>query len=153
MKTSGASKPDIDLSSALLTALADAPDNDNRSVRLVRRVGAGSFEFVHDQMHFYLAARWFAEEGRSLAELEKMVAGSTIWIQSPDARRTLWGFAAALLDDKRLLPLLDRVEDNEEWDILRRALKSEAERRDLRVVEPEFVSKHRRGKNKQLLKH
>jgi hypothetical protein len=126
-------KPDIDLPSSVLTALADAPENDNRSVRLVRRLGAGTFEFVHDQMHAYLAARWFAQDGRSMAELEKMIAGSTIWTQSPDARRTLWGFAAALLDDKPLLQLLPRIEDDEEWDILRRALKAEAQRRGLQV--------------------
>jgi hypothetical protein len=75
-------KPDIDLPPSVLTALADAPDNDNRSLRLVRRVGAGAFEFVHDQMHAYLAARWFAQPDRSIAELEKMVATSTIWTQS-----------------------------------------------------------------------
>ena len=126
-------KPDSDLPSSILAALADAPDNDDRSVRLVRRVGAGAFEFVHDQMHAYLAARWFAQDGRSMAELERMIAGSTIWTQSTDARRILWGFAAALLDDKRLLQLLPRIEDNEEWDILRRALKAEAQRRGLQV--------------------
>src|SRR5262249_57420720 len=107
-------KPDIDLPANLLAALADAPERDHRSVRLVRRVGAGAFEFVHDQMHAYLAARWFAQDGLSPAELEKMVAGSTIWTQAPDARRVLWGFAAALLDDKRLLDLWTRIEDKEE---------------------------------------
>jgi hypothetical protein len=132
-------KPETDLSSILLTALADAPDNDNRSVRLVRRVGAGAFEFVHEQMHFYLAARWFAQDGRSVAELEKMVAGSTIWIQSTDARRTMWEFAAGMLEDKRLQQLRARVEDNEEWDILRRALKAEAERRGLHATEGTFA--------------
>ena len=53
-------KPDVDLPANLLLALADAPKNDNRPVRLIRRVGAGAFEFVHDHMHAYLAARWFA---------------------------------------------------------------------------------------------
>ena len=54
-----------------------------------------------------------------------MIAGSTIWKQTPDARRILWGFAAALLDDKRLVELWVRIEEREEWDVLRRALKSE----------------------------
>jgi hypothetical protein len=124
-------KPDVDLPANHLVALADASKNDNRPVRLVRRVGAGAFEFVHDQMHAYLAARWFAQDGFSTTELEKMIAGSTIWIQTPDARRILWGFAAALLDDACLLELLVRIEDKEEWDVLRRALKAEAERRGL----------------------
>jgi hypothetical protein len=124
-------KPDVDLPATLLQALADAPEKDSRSVRLIRRVGAGTFEFVHDQMHAYLAARWFAQEGLSTAELEKMVAGSTIWTQTPDARRILWGFAAALLDNERVMGLWARVEDKEEWDVLQRALKAEAERRGL----------------------
>src|SRR5262249_6458788 len=46
-------RPDVDLPATLLIALADAPERDNRSVRLIRRVGAGMFEFVHDQMHAY----------------------------------------------------------------------------------------------------
>jgi hypothetical protein len=124
-------KPNVDLPAQLLIALADAPERDNRIVRLIRRVGAEAFEFVHDQMHAYLAACWFAQEGFSATELEKMVAGSTIWTQSIDARRTLWGFAASLLDSERLLDLWDRVENKEEWDVLRRALKAEAERRGL----------------------
>jgi hypothetical protein len=124
-------KPDVDLPADLLIALADAPEKDSRSVRIIRRVDAGAFEFVHDQMHAYLAARWFAQDGFSTSELEKMVAGSTIWTQTPDARRTLWGFVAALLDNERLIELRSRIEDKEEWDILRRALKAEAERRGL----------------------
>jgi hypothetical protein len=102
-----------------------------KPVRLLRHVGGEGFEFVHDQMHAYLAARWFAQDSFSVAELEKMVAASTIWTQAPDARRTLWGFAAALLDNERLVALWARIEDNEDWDVLRRALKAEAERRAL----------------------
>jgi hypothetical protein len=124
-------RPDVDLPASLLIALADVSEKDNRSVRLVRRAGPDAFEFVHDQMHAYLAARWFAQAGFSPIELEKMLAGSTIWTQAPDARRILWGFAAALLDSERLIELLARVEDKEEWDTLRRALKAEAERRGL----------------------
>jgi hypothetical protein len=133
-------RPDVDLPTNLLVALADAPDKYKRSVRLVRRVGSGAFEFVHDQMHAYLTARWFTQEGFSAAELERMVANLTIWTQSTDARRTLWGFVAALLDDERLISLRTRVVDKEEWDVLRRTLKAEAERRGLRaarVVETE----------------
>jgi hypothetical protein len=125
-------KSDADLLPArLLQALAD-----HRPVRLVRRAGSNAFEFVHDQMHAYLAARWFAQDGWSVGELEKMVGGSSIWAQSPDARRILWGFAAALLDDERLVALRLRVEDKEDWDVLRRALKAEAERRGLVASAP-----------------
>ena len=118
-------KPNVDLPSDLLIALADAFEREGKPVRLVRRVGDGAFEFVHDQMHAYLAARWFAQDGLSVRELEKMVEGSTIWTQTPDARRTLWGFAAGLLDKERLTALMALVEDKEDWDSLRRALKAE----------------------------
>jgi hypothetical protein len=126
-------KPDIDLPAQLLNALADAPDRNGRTVRLVRRI-ANAFEFVHDQMHAYLAARWFAQEGLSVVELENMVASSTIWAHAVTERHVLWGFAAAQLDDRRLSALYSRVDDKEEWDVLRRALKAEAERRGLSTV-------------------
>ncbi len=124
-------KPDTDLAADLLVALADAPEKDRKPVRLVRRAAGGGFEFVHDQMHAYLAARWFAQDGFGVTELEKMIDASTIWTQAPEERRTLWGFAAALLNDERLIALWARVEDKEEWDALRRAFKAEAERRGL----------------------
>jgi hypothetical protein len=124
-------KPDDDLTTNLLEALADVQETDEKPVRLVRRVAGGSFEFVHDQMHAYLAARWFSQKGFSVAELEKMLEASTIWTQ-PEARQTLWEFAAALLDDQRLIELWARIEDKEEWDSLRRALKKEAEQRGLK---------------------
>ena len=60
-----------------------------------------------------------------------MVVGSTIWMQTPDARRTLWGFAAGLLDNERLTALMALVDDKEDWDSLRRALKAERDRRGL----------------------
>ena len=122
-------KPDDGLGD-ILTALADAPQRQGKSIRLVRRVG-GAFEFVHDQMHAYLAARWFAQDGFSVQELEKMVGESKIWLHALPARHALWGFAAALLDDARLLTLWGRVEEREEWDALRRELKIEAEKRGL----------------------
>ena len=115
----------------VLGALADVQETDAKPVRLVRRVAGGSFEFVHDQMHAYLAARWFSQEGFSVAELEKMLEASTIWTQAPEARQTLWSFVAALLDDQRLIGLWTRIEDKEDWDSLRRALKAEAGRRGL----------------------
>jgi hypothetical protein len=127
-------RPNVDLPSSLLEALADAPTNDSRPVRLIRRAGQGAFEFVHDQMHAYLAARWFAQDGLSAIELERMVAGSAIWMQTPDARRILWGFTAALLGDDGLVELWKRIKDNDEWDLLERALAVEGERRG--ILEP-----------------
>jgi len=124
-------KPEIDLDARLLGLLAAAAERDGKPVRLIRQVGE-AFEFVHDQMHSYLAARWFTQVGFTVAKLEKMVAESSIWGDTKSAREMLWTFAAALLDDDRLVALWVRVDDQEEWGILRIALKREAERRGLR---------------------
>jgi hypothetical protein len=125
-------KPNVDLDADLLEAIADAPEKDQRPVRLIRRVAGADYEFVHDQMHAYLAARWFTQEGFRVTELEKMIEASTIWTHAVEERRPLWDFAARLLDDERLIALWARVEDKEDWDTRRRALKAVAERRGLR---------------------
>lgn len=121
-------KADVELPRGLLNALADAPEVDGKSVRLVRRV-RDSYEFVHDQMHAYLAACWFAQPGLQIFELEAMVTSSSIWLHPVAERSTLWGFAAAMLDDMRLSLLWLQVEERPEWDTLRRELKDEAGRR------------------------
>src|ERR1700692_513015 len=54
-----------DLSVELLKRLEAAPKNEGKSVRLLRAVGS-KYEFVHDQMHAYLAARWFTHKGFSV---------------------------------------------------------------------------------------
>lgn len=95
-------KPNVYLDAKLLDAIADAPVQEGKPVRLIRRLGDRTFEFVHDQMHAYLAARWFAQHGVTTAELLKRVEESTTWKQTLVARRTLWDFAAVLLDDERL---------------------------------------------------
>lgn len=128
-------KAGVDLPVELLDRLADAPAVHGRPVRLVRRVGS-AYEFVHDQMHAYLAAQWFTQEGLTVGELHAMVSASTIWSHAVTERRTLWGFVAALLDDERLLALWARVEDVEAWDALRRELKAEAASRGLDAPPP-----------------
>ncbi len=133
-------RPEVDLAPDLLEALAAAPEKDTRPVHLLRRVGGTAFEFVHDQMHFYMAARWFAQDGFSADELEKMAASSTIWMHAPEARHTLWDFAAALLDDNRLMALWSRIDDKEAYDSLRRSLKAEARRRKLAALTSENTS-------------
>jgi hypothetical protein len=114
----------------LLERLAMAPEREGRPIRLVRRVGA-AYEFVHDQMHAYLAARWFTQDGLEVETLVKMLEASTIWSHPKPARSALWSFIVALLDDARLCALWDKIEEIEEWDSLRRQLKDEAQRRGL----------------------
>jgi hypothetical protein len=124
-------KTDALLSEDLLTTLADAPDRELKPVRLVQRV-RGAYEFVHDQMHEYLAACYFARSGFGEEKMVKLLIDSTLWDHADRARRPLWTFVANLLEDQPLIDLWSRVEEPPEWDILRRALKKEVERRHLR---------------------
>jgi hypothetical protein len=121
---------DVDLPASLLEALADAPIRNGTPFRLVARVGE-EFEFVHSQMHAYLAARWFAQDHFTVADLMRILRSSTMGEDSLAAQRALWSFAAELLDSERLVALWMRVEDQQEWDALRRELKKEAEARGL----------------------
>jgi hypothetical protein len=121
-------RPGIDLPADLLNALADAPERSRKPVRLVSRLRV-DFEFVHDQMHAYLAARWFAQSEFSMDELEELLRTSTIWKHSKTERQSLWGFVAALLSDGDLIELWRRIDDQDEWDVLRRELKAAAARR------------------------
>lgn len=127
--------PGTDAPGTLLKALADAPENDQKKpVRLVRRVSAasaGEFEFVHDQMHAYLAASYFALQGFTVEQLQEMLKRSTIWLRPLEERKTLWGFVAPLLDSAVLTKLHNQVSDVEEWDSLRRALLEEGVKRGL----------------------
>lgn len=123
----------LDAPAALLQALAAAPDS-GVSVRLIRRVSAGAvpeYEFAHDQMHAYLAARYFSASGFTLEQLSEMLKKSTIWLRPPEEKKTLWEFVAPLLEDTQLARLFIRVSDVEEWDSLRRALENEGSRRGL----------------------
>jgi hypothetical protein len=127
-------RADEDLSAELLRALANVPDVKGKPVRLVRPA-AGAFEFVHDQMHFYLAARWFTWPGRNVDEQIELISESLIRKHVFDRRKTLWKFVAGLLDDERLIELLTHLEQErklkEHWYLLRVELESERDERNL----------------------
>jgi hypothetical protein len=115
-----------------LTLLAKEPDNSDRGVRLLRRIEA-DYEFVHDQMNAFLAARWFAGQERSVADMQGMISGSKIWKDTKDAQRALWGFAAAMLNAADLQTLWSNIRDDEVSDTLRRALASAADDQGLNL--------------------
>lgn len=70
-------RPGVYVSSQLLAALAETPRGNKRPARLMRQVGE-AYEFVHDQMHFYLAAFWFAKYDATTAELKRMLEASAL---------------------------------------------------------------------------
>lgn len=120
---------------ALLEELAAAP-NRGIPVRLVRRVIGGekaAFEFAHDQMHAYLAARHFTGSGLTCGQQVQMLEGATLWHRPLEERRTVWSFAMPMLEGRRVAELFRAVEAVEEWDSLRRALQDEGTRRGVVV--------------------
>jgi hypothetical protein len=125
-------KPDVDLPGQFLTALAYAQDKSGRSVRLVRGIGQ-DFEFVHDQMNLYQAARWLAGQERSIPEMRQLISASKIWKDTKEVQRSLWGFVASILNPEMIKPLWVEIRDEEPWDTLRRALEGVAEERDLEL--------------------
>jgi tetratricopeptide (TPR) repeat protein len=128
-------KVDVDLPRQLLTALADATDHFSRSVRLVRGVGQ-DFEFVHDQMHLYLAACWCTGYERSIAELLEMICTSKIWKDTKEVQRILCEFVVSMLDREVIHAHWVQVFGEERLDSLRRALEREADKQDLELKIP-----------------
>lgn len=120
-----------DLDASLLNALADAPHGPQAApVRIVSRVG-DEFEFVHDNMQAYLAARWFTTLDLGPERRLALLDGSKLHLESPEALDSLWRFIALLLDDEPLFGLRKALDKVARWANLRVHLREEVERRGL----------------------
>lgn len=119
---------DEDLSTRLLEALAEA-GNRRGSPRLVKKLGS-TYEFMHDQLHDYLAARYLVRSGFGLERIENLLKSSLIWEWPPKAQTPLWHFVAQLAPDDMLMALLHLADTQRTWSELRFELKEEAERRE-----------------------
>lgn len=74
-------------------------------VRILRPVDGGSFEFRHDQMRGYLAARWAAVHEVSPVHLFEEPKG--IWRLGRSEQQVVWGFFAELIGRERGPEVLD----------------------------------------------
>lgn len=73
-------------------------------VRIVRHIGDDAYEFRHDQMRGYLAARWAAVHQVSPLDLLKSTEG--IWRLGRSEQETVWEFLAELISPELGIPLL-----------------------------------------------
>jgi hypothetical protein len=127
-------KPEIDLPKDLLEALEAARERSGRNVRLIRAAPPG-YEFVHDQMNAYLAARWFA--GRAtISVMRDLLVATKAWQDGLESQRTLWGFVAVLLDRQQVEALWVFAGDDDRRAVLGRALAERAEREGWSLTRP-----------------
>ena len=127
-------KPDEDAPGDLLEQLEAARERSGRSIRLIRGSPSG-YEFVHDQMNAYLAACWLA--GRPAASvMREILAASRLWQDGSEAQRTVWAFAAAMLDRNQLEALWIFAGDDDRRAVLGRVLAERAEREGWSLTRP-----------------
>src|SRR5262249_45442006 len=107
----------------------------------VRQFGM-EFEFVHDQMNAYLAARWLTKHDRSVETMQEMLSNSKIWNNTKDAQRPLSEFVADMLEDEEIEQLWSGIRRDESLEVLRRALEDVAEERGVELK----TSKRRRSR-------
>ena len=126
--------PDVDAPKDLLERLEAVRERSGRSIRLIRRAPPG-YEFVHDQMNAYLAARWFADRP-TVATMKDLLQLTKLWQDGLEAQRTLWGFIAAMLDRAQLETLWIFAGDDDRRAVLGRALAERAEREGWPLTRP-----------------
>jgi hypothetical protein len=119
-----------DLSADLLDILESASTTAGRWVRLVQKVpGAneGTYEFVHDQMHAYLAAHWFATRTDITAMRRLLADAKGLRDRGPEGQRTTWAFVAAMLDRSSIEALwIDAHAKETPWPMFAQALADRA---------------------------
>jgi hypothetical protein len=127
-------KADLDAPKDLLEQLEAVRERSGRSIRLIRGAPPG-YEFVHDQMNAYLAARWFCDRP-TVPVMCDLLSATKTWQEGLEAQRTLWDFAAAMLDPPRLETLWIFAGDDERRAVLGRALTERAEREGWPLTRP-----------------
>jgi hypothetical protein len=119
-----------DISADLLDILESASTRAGRWVRLVQKVpGAneGTYEFVHDQMHAYLAAHWFARRTDISAMRRLLADAKGLRDRGLEGQRTTWAFVAAMLDRSSIEALwIDAHAKETPWPMLAQALADRA---------------------------
>ena len=93
-------KPDDTLTGDRLEALADS------TVPIVVRRGAGEYEFTHDRMRGYLAARYALREAPSMDATLARLAGEEVWASTPAEQQSVHCFLAELTRDASELAAL-----------------------------------------------
>jgi hypothetical protein len=117
--------PGIDAPKDLLKLLSLGRQQGENRVRLVRPAGT-SYEFVHDQMNAYLAARWLIQELADISTVLEEIRNVEIWRESRETQESLWTFVSSLVDRDTLESLWLFSADEDRRVVLRRSLESRA---------------------------
>jgi hypothetical protein len=132
-------KPDEDAPKDLLEQLEAVRERSGRSIRLIR-AAPPYYEFVHDQMNAYLAACWLASRA-TVAAMKAELEATKVWRDGPEAQRTLWGFVAALLEERASVEALwIFAGDDECRAVLQRALAERAEHEGWALTRPAMTA-------------
>ncbi len=131
--------PSQDCPADLLNDLEKVP-----VVRLVRAAGK-DYEFVHDQMGAYLAARWFTSRAAA-AVMRELLETSQVWKVGAQAQRIFWGFVAEMVGRETLTALWIFAGDEEERVVLWKQLAERAGREGWDLTRPAAVLLEQSGK-------
>ncbi len=121
--------PDQDCPATLLSDLEKMP-----TVRLIRLAPPG-YEFVHDQMHWYLAACWLCSRA-TVATMRDLLTDSKVWKEGWEAQRVLWTFVAEMLDKETLEKLWRFAGEDERRAVLGSALAKRAAKDGWTLTQP-----------------
>ena len=111
--------------------LLDAVTSDG--ARIARMRDGRLYEFRHDEMRGYLAARWVAREsGSPLALLDDT---TDLWRLPRSEQRLVWGFFAELVDSQAGAVVLGWAEEEERRAILQVSLRQVARRNQWQRVQ------------------
>lgn len=108
------------------------------AIRLVRAAGT-DYEFVHDQMGAYLAARWFTSRA-AVAVMHELLETSQVWKVGAEAQRILWSFVAEIVRRETLTALWIFAGDEEERVVLWKQLAERAGRAGWDLTKPAAVA-------------
>jgi hypothetical protein len=94
--------------------------------RVVRTLGGETFEFRHDQMRGYLAARWAVVH--EVAPVRLFEEDAAIWRLGRSEQEVVWGFAADLIEPECGIELWRWATRDPERVVLQHALQKRGER-------------------------
>jgi len=103
-------------------------------------VGGGTYEFRHDQMRAFLAARWVVSHSASIGGMLKWLDDDGIWALGRTDQEEMWNFLAQMVAGERGLEAAEEVwkfaTDKVERALLQHALQREAQARGWAFMRP-----------------
>jgi hypothetical protein len=102
---------------------------------VVRQLSSTVYEFRHDQMRAYLAARWLVNQAKSEGTLAMHLSSDDVWKIDARDQAELWQFFASSLPDARIPGIWKFAVVAREREHLQHALQDEANLRRIQLFE------------------